>query len=60
MSEDFFIQNRNENATDRDPSDDISPQANAANNPYEENPDDSVDITSPYDDTKAQEIEEEL
>lgn len=50
----------NETATDRNPYDQISPQTSAANNPFEKDPDDSVDITGPYDDAKAQAIEEKL
>lgn len=59
MPEDIKYLN-NENALDRDPSDDISPQSDASVNQFEHDPDDSVDITAPYDDTKAQAIEQNL
>ncbi len=50
----------NENSRDRDPYDGLSPDADASNNEFEKNPDDSVDITAPYDDAKAQSIEQNL
>lgn len=50
----------NENATDRNPYDALSPEVDASVNIFEQNPDDSVDITAEYDDQKAQAIENEL
>lgn len=57
---DVFQPVGNETATDRNPYDDLSPQADASVNTFEKNPDDSVDITAEYDDDKAQAIENEL
>ena len=51
---------KNENATDRNPYDQLSPEADASTNVFEKNPDDSVDITAEYDENKAQAIENEL
>lgn len=59
MSENYKPVN-NENATDRDPYDQLSPEVDASVNVFEENPDDSVDITAEYDEDKAQAIEEDL
>ncbi len=50
----------NENSTDRDPNDDISPSVDASINTFEHDPDDSVDITADYDDQIAQDLEDEL
>ncbi len=50
----------NENSTDRDHFDGISPDADASTNPFEVNPDDSVDITGEYNDTEAQALETEM
>lgn len=55
-----YIPVNNENATDRDPYDHLSPEVDASVNVFEENPDDSVDITAEYDEGKAQAIEEDL
>lgn len=55
-----FIQLNNENSIDRVPDDTISPDVDASINPFEKDPDDSVDITADYDDSKAQAIESEL
>jgi hypothetical protein len=57
---DVFQPVDNENATDRNPYDNLSPKADASINTFEKDPDDSVDITAEYDDTKAQAIENEL
>lgn len=57
---DVFQPVGNETATDRNPYDGLSPQADASVNTFEKNPDDSVDITAEYDDDKAQAIENEL
>lgn len=57
---DNFQPVNNENATDRDPYDNLSPEADASVNTFEKDPNDSVDITAEYDDVKAQEIENEL
>lgn len=57
---DVFQPVENENATDRNPYDTLSPAADASVNIFEENPDDSVDITAEYDDDKARIIETEL
>lgn len=50
----------NETATDRGFSDTIDSKADASDNPFEQNPDDSVDITAPYDDIAAMKIEGEI
>lgn len=55
-----FVQLDNENSVDRAPDDNISPDIDASVNPFEKDPDDSVDITAEYDDAKAQAIESEL
>lgn len=60
MSDDIYVPVENENSTDRDPYDELSPRADASNNTFEVDPDDSVDITAEYDDAKAQLIENEL
>lgn len=57
---DTFQPVANENATDRNPYDTLSPEADASDNVFEKDPDDSVDITAEYDDAKAQAIENEL
>lgn len=57
---DQIINLNNENATDRNPYDQLSPEVDASNNPFEIDPDDSVDITTKYDDKTAQEIETKL
>lgn len=59
MSE-IFKPVSNETATDRNPWDELSPESSAMDNPFETNPNDSVDITGEYDDSKAQEIEQTL
>ena len=55
-----YQQLKNETATDRAPGDGISPLSDASNNPFEKDPDDSVDITAHFDDQKAREIESDL
>lgn len=55
-----YVKLNNETATDRGTLDDISPESDASVNHFEKNPDDSVDITSEYDDAKAQAIESTL
>lgn len=60
MPNDIYVPVENECATDRDPYDELSPQADASQNTFEIDPDDSVDITAAYDDEKAQNIENEL
>lgn len=57
---DVFQPVGNETATDRNPYDTLSPEADASDNVFEQNPDDSVDITAEYDDDLAQNIESEL
>lgn len=57
---DVFQPVGNETATDRNPYDTLSPEADASVNIFEKNPDDSVDITAEFDDDKAQIIEVEL
>lgn len=59
MPENYITVN-NENATDRNPYDQLSPKADASTNIFEHDPDDSVDITAEYDEDKAQAIENEL
>ena len=60
MSEDIYVPVENENSLDRNPYDELSPRADASENVFEIDPDDSVDITAAYDDSKAQIIENEL
>ena len=50
----------NESSDDRNPWDSLSPQADASNNAFETNPNDSVDITAEYNDDKALSLEEQL
>lgn len=56
-----YVNLNNETATDRGTFDTISPESDASINPFEKDPNDSVDITEPgYNDAKAQEIEASL
>lgn len=55
-----YQQLQNETSTDRAPGDGISPLSDASDNPFEKNPDDSVDITAHFDDQKARAIESDL
>lgn len=55
-----YQQLQNETSTDRAPGDGISPLSDASDNPFEKNPDDSVDITAHFDDQKARTIESNL
>lgn len=55
-----YVQIENENSLDRNPFDELSPNADASTNVFEKDEKDSVDITAPYDDEKALIIEEEM